>query len=246
MIRLKAIPDVIRVLGCIRRFNKYEKELETVRESGDTVRERELIAHHVYDFARDMADTVGLTVDIRGSENIPEEDGLVFISNHQGYADIIALLLAVPGRQLGFIAKDSLEKVPYFGRWIRNIRGLYIRRGDAKDALRSINEGVASIKEGFNLAIFPEGTRSRGEELGEFKSGSFKLATKAKAPIVPVAIDGTWHLFEEQGYVRPAKATVIIHPAIETKDLSRGQLAEVEQQVRETIRSSLDSLHEND
>ena len=68
------------------------------------------------------------------------------------------------------------------------------------------------------MVVFPEGTRSKGEQMGEFKAGSFKLATKAKVPIIPVTIDGSYKIMEGNKYrICPAKVNVYVHKPIETK-----------------------------
>ena len=105
-----------------------------------------------------------------------------------------------------------------------------------------MKEGIDLVKNGYNLAIFPEGTRSRGPKMGKFKAGSFKLATKAKAPIVPVSISGSYKCFEEKGYAQPATIKVMIHPPIETKDLSRQDIMEIEKEIPSTIQNGLSML----
>ena len=76
--------------------------------------------------------------------------------------------------------------------------------------------------------------------MGEFKPGSFKLATKAKVPIVPITIDGTYRMFEEhQRITKGQTAKVIIHPPIETEGMSRAEQAEVHARVEEIVRSAL-------
>jgi 1-acyl-sn-glycerol-3-phosphate acyltransferase len=77
------------------------------------------------------------------------------------------------------------------------IGGLYIDRSTARKAIRTINKGVQRIKSGGGLIIFPEGHRSKGRGLLPFHPGSLKLATAAEAPIVPVAIEGTYEVFDK-------------------------------------------------
>ena len=79
--------------------------------------------------------------------------------------------------------------------------------------------------------------------MGEFKAGSLKLATKAKVPIVPVTISGTYHFFEETGAITwDVHVDVIIHEPIDTANLSRAELAELPEKVEGTIRNGLESL----
>ena len=239
---IRNIPTLIRVLGSISKLDSYSKGIEEARESGDAEKEREVIGNDIKLWANNVADEFQLKIEVVNPENIPEQDGCVYISNHQGYADIIALIIALDGKQLGFIAKDSLEKVPYLGKWIKLIRGLFIKRGDTREALKSLMEGVELVKQGYNLAIFPEGTRSRGPKMGKFKPGSFKLATRAKAPIVPVSISGSYKCFEEKGYWQPATIKVMIHPPIETAALSRQDIMEMEKEIPSTIQNGVSEL----
>ena len=129
-----------------------------------------------------------------------------------------------------------LKKFPFLGKWIDVIGGVFIARGNAKEALKSIQEGIRTVTRGYNLTIFPEGTRSHSAEMGEFKSGSFKLAAKSKAPIVPVTVSGTYHLFEEKKLLRPAHVTVMIHPVVRTAGLGRAELKEQEAGVEKAVR----------
>ena len=164
---------------------------------------------------------------------------MVVVSNHQGYADIPAIFSVVPF-QLGFVAKSELEKIPVFSKWVLRIRGLLINRGDARSSLRTIAEGVDLVKQGFSMAIFPEGTRSRGPEMGEFKAGSLKLATKAGCPVLPITIDGSYKVYEETGNVKENQSfRLIVHPPVETAGLSRQELSELPDKIEEIIRSGL-------
>jgi 1-acyl-sn-glycerol-3-phosphate acyltransferase len=239
---IRNLPNFIKLFRSIRIFDFYAKDITAARKAGDPVREREAIAYSTHIWASKVAEMYKMEVEVEGKENIPEKDGCVFISNHEGYGDIIALFLALEGKQIGFIAKDQLESMPYFGKWIKNIRGIYIKRGSAKESLKSIQEGAKTVQNGYNLVIFPEGTRSHGPKMGDFKPGSFKLATKAKAPIVPITLNGTYHMYEEEGLIRPCKVKVVIHPAVETAGLDRHQLSEVEKHVESTIRTTLEEL----
>ena len=241
---IRNIPTLIKVLGSIGKLDKYSKGIEEAKAEGDQEKERQVIGEDIKLWANSLADEFDLKIEVINPENIPEQDGCVYIANHQGYADILALIIAMDGRQIGFMAKEELKKVPYIGKWITLIRGLFIKRGDAREALKSMKEGIELVKQGYNLAIFPEGTRSRGPKMGKFKAGSFKLATKAKAPIVPVSIQGSYKCFEEKGYAQPAEIKVMFHPPIETKDLSRQDIMDMEKSVPSTIQNGVSMLQQ--
>ena len=236
---LRNLPFGIRFLHSIRQYDYGVKIIEDARAAGDAVEERRCTAELVHHWAATTCERFGITVEVTGQENIPEEDGFVVIANHQGYLDIVALMYAFEGHQIGFIAKDNLEKVPYISKWIRMSRGYFIKRGDARASLKTIQKGIEDVKKGYNMVIFPEGTRSKCSETGEFKGGSFKLATKAKAPILPVAMNGSYHFFEDTGVVKPCTVTMEILPPVETAGLDRKAISAVEAKLYEDIRASV-------
>jgi len=147
-------------------------------------------------WARLLIKIIGCEVAVKGRENIPRRDGFCFVSNHGSVFDIV-LLLAYAGRPFGFVAKKELLFIPFLNIWIYMLGGLFIDRKNPRKALKTINTGIEKIKKGGAMIIFPEGHRSRGQGLLPFHPGSLKLATQSGAVIVPVAIKGTWEIFEK-------------------------------------------------
>jgi 1-acyl-sn-glycerol-3-phosphate acyltransferase len=158
-------------------------------------------------WARQAIMLSGCKIVINGIENIPKTDGLCVVSNHSGYMDIL-LLLAYIGRPLGFMAKKELSYIPFLNIWILIMGGHFIDRKRPSKALKAINNGIKQIKSGGALIIFPEGTRSKGMGLLPFHSGSFKLALRSDATILPVAISGTYELYEKYGKVVPCTISI--------------------------------------
>ena len=237
--KLKNIAALGKVAGAVLGVGKYARTVDRLKAEGKTEEEREVIYQLEQEWSNDVLNRFGWKVEVEGTENIPAAGPVVVVSNHQGYADIPAIFSVMPF-QLGFVAKAELEKVPVFSKWILRIRGLLIDRGDARASLRTIAEGVDLVKHGFSMAIFPEGTRSRGPEMGEFKHGSLKLATKAGCPVLPITIDGSYKLYEETGDVKENQSfRLIVHPPVETAGLSRQELAALPDKIEEIIRSGL-------
>ena len=143
------------------------------------------------------------------------------MGNHQGYADIFSYFKAFQKFQFAFVAKKELGEIPLYGKWIARIRSVFIERDDPRASLEAINRGIEYIKEGFSLAIFPEGTRSKGPDPGEFQRGALKLATKPGVPIIPVSLNGSYKMFEEPGRLTSANIEMIVHKPIPTEGLSR-------------------------
>jgi 1-acyl-sn-glycerol-3-phosphate acyltransferase len=129
--------------------------------------------------------TAGYTIKIIGQEFLPEEDGILYVSNHQAFFDIFASLCII-GRQLGFVAKKQLKNFFYVGVYVEKMGGVLIDRDDVRSQVEVLMQLTKNLKAGYNAFIFPEGTRSKDGSLGEFKSGSFKIALKSKCKIVPI------------------------------------------------------------
>ena len=75
-----------------------------------------------------MLRSFGATIDVKGRENLPTEGPVVYVCNHQGYADIIALCAALDTIQFGYVAKKELAKVPLYGDWILEVLSVLIER----------------------------------------------------------------------------------------------------------------------
>ena len=160
----------------------------------------------------------GCTVTVSGTENIPRKGGVCFVSNHGSVFDIV-LLMRYTGRTIGFVAKKELGLIPLLNLWIFVLGGLFIDRKNIRKALKTINKGVAQIKSGAAMLIFPEGHRSRNQGLLPFHPGSLKLATQSEAVIVPVAITGSHNVFEKNYRVNPVPLRIVFCPPINTADI---------------------------
>lgn len=177
--------------------------------------------------------TIGIEIEVEGKENIPT-DPCVFISNHTSILDIPILFKTI-SKPIGFIAKKEMLKVPVLGYWLEKAHCVPLDRSNAREAVKSISEGVKNIKEGFSMVIFPEGTRGKRGRVGEFKKGSLKLATRAKALIVPVTIEGANKGFEDEKRFKPCKVRIVFGKPINPSELSKEELVELATSIREEI-----------
>jgi 1-acyl-sn-glycerol-3-phosphate acyltransferase len=166
-------------------------------------------------WAQALIGLTGCRMTVEGLENIPKKGGCCFVANHVGIFDIM-LALAYAGRPFGFIAKKELGYIPGINIWILLLGGLFIDRKRPRKALATINRGVNSLKSGGGMLIFPEGTRSRGRGLGPFLPGAFRLAAQSGAVIVPVAITGSYEVFEKNHRVNAVPVFLSFLPPLET------------------------------
>jgi len=149
-----------------------------------------------------------ITIDVHGVENIPKKNGFIFFPNHQGLYDVLAIIEACPV-PFAVVNKKEVQNIPFLKQIFACMKAYAIDREDIKQSMQVILNVAKDAKEGRNFLIFAEGTRSRnGNELLEFKGGSFKSAMKAKCPIVPVAIIDSYKSFDTNSI---KKLTVQVH-----------------------------------
>ena len=241
---MKILPNIPGFLFLARNVlwaDSYAKGIDYMREHNAIEEEKALINEVLTGWSRRILKKWNWEINAIGVEKLPDKGPVVFISNHQGFADVLPFMNIVPF-QCGFIAKKELKKIPHFSKWITRIRGIFIDRSDVRASLKTIAEGADYLKQGFSMVIFPEGTRSKDEDhtLGDFHAGSFKLATKAKVPIVPVTINGSYRCFEETGVmVKNQSFDVTFHDMIDVASMSREELKELPEKVKEIIASAL-------
>lgn len=240
---IRNIPMAVEFVCALPELQRHKKNIYKYRNLKDYEKEREYILKATSTWGKRLIRDLNIDLNIMGKENIPEKGPVVFVCNHQGYGDIPICCAAFDKFQVGFIAKASLEKIPLYGEWITNIRSVMINRDDPRGSLKSIETAIGFINDGFSMVVFPEGHRSKGDAMGEFKKGSLRLATKPGVPVIPVSLDGTYHLFEEKGYMQGGfKVNFLIHPPIETANMSRPEAAALPELVEGIVRQGLEDI----
>ena len=181
-------------------------------------------------------------IDAHGLENIPKEDGYIFYPNHQGMYDMLAIVNVVP-RPVSMVVKKEAANIPFIKQVISCVRGYAIDRSDVRQGMEVILNIVKAVKNKKNFVIFAEGTRSKnGNNLLEFKGGSFKAATKTKCPIVPVALIDSFKPFDTNS-IKPVTVQVhFLEPMYyeEYKEMKTTEIAEiVRNRIQETINKNI-------
>lgn len=135
---------------------------------------------------------------ISGLENIPQDQPVMFAANHRSFYDILLAYSSIASChvQVAFISKIEIKKFPMIAQWMYFLNCLFMDRGNMKQNMEVILKAISLIKEGYSIYIAPEGTRNATDTLLPFKEGSMKIATKTKAPIVPVCIKHTEEIME--------------------------------------------------
>lgn len=179
-----------------------------------------------------------VNVEVIGAENIPDKNGFMFYPNHQGLYDVLAILESCE-RPFAFVIKKEASNIILLKQIIGAIGSLVIDREDIKQSMTIINQVANEVKGGRNFLIFAEGTRSRqGNKVGEFKGGSFKSATKAKCPIVPVALIDCFKPFDEKN-VKPVTVKVIYLEPLYYEEYGKMKTVEIAETVKTRIEAAI-------
>ena len=166
---------------------------------------------------------------VTGQENIPQQNGFMLYSNHQGMFDVLAIA-ATCDNPIGAVLKKELYNIPFLHQVAICTKSFAMDREDVRQSLTVIRAVTEEVLKGRNYLIFPEGTRSKsGNQLLDFHSGSFRCALKSKCPIVPIALIDCFKVLDQKG---SAPVCVQIHylPPIryeEYKDKNTTELAEL-------------------
>ena len=175
-----------------------------------------------------------VTIKSYGQENIPKEDGFMLFPNHQGLYDILALLDSCPN-PVSAVYKIELKDIPFIKQIAKCMKAFFIDRDDVRQSMKVIMNVAKEVEKGRNYIIFPEGTRSKnGNQVGEFKGGSFKAATKARCPIVPVALIDSFKPFDSHS-VKQTEVQVHYLTPLLYEEYQNMKTTEIAEEVRKRI-----------
>jgi 1-acyl-sn-glycerol-3-phosphate acyltransferase len=135
---------------------------------------------------------------VDGREKIEKNQAYVIISNHHSLLDI--LLLNRLGSRFRWVSKTENFKVPILGPTMRMAKYIEVVRGNKESVIKMMEESLDTLSKGISVMLFPEGTRSRSQVPGPFKTGAFQLALKAQKPILPVILHGTGTVLPKKGF----------------------------------------------
>ena len=178
----------------------------------------------------------GVKLEVNGLDNIPDDQAVLFVGNHISFFDII-VTYPLMKRPTGYIAKKEIRKVPFLSWWMYFVNCIFLDRKDPRQGLKSVLEASEKIKNGTSIFLFPEGTRSKDGKLAQFKDGGFKIATKAKAPIIPIGIQGTSDILENHfPIIKSGKVIVNFGKPVYTSEMSKAEQKSLPDLVREQVK----------
>ena len=191
-------------------------------------------------WARWVIWSTGIQYEIDGLDNLNLDKQYIFMSNHESALDIVLGVAAIPSN-LVFLAKKELFRVPVFG-WAMEAAGMIkIDRQNPEIARKSVSEAVDTLMHSsFSTLIYPEGTRSNGEELLPFKKGGFILAIRTQLPVVPITILGAGNVLPKGTLaIKKSHIKMIIDNPIPTLEMDINDKDQLLQDCRKIINQNL-------
>jgi 1-acyl-sn-glycerol-3-phosphate acyltransferase len=185
--------------------------------------------------------TTGIRVHVKGVDHLHPPQPAIYAANHLSAIDIPVLYSSLPG-QFRIMAKRQLFRYPFVGWYLRRSGQIPIVFGNAHASLRSLNRAGDALRNGMPLMVFPEGGRSKTGELQEFMAGAFYVAIRAQAPVVPIAIVGTYELLPINSFhIIPGDVDLVIGEPIPTAGLRLRDIEKLAAQTRQVIAELYDS-----
>ena len=179
--------------------------------------------------------TCGIRVEVEGLENLEGLREVVLVSNHKSLIDILVVIDAVP-REIRFIAKREVKKIPLIGRTMEHAQHIII---DRQSGGREIRRALKATRDGYSICVFAEGHRFNDDLVHDFSDGAAWLAIATRLPCVPMAISGTLALMPRGArFINPGRRIrITLGKPIETKNLRSPDRAALTRQLEGAVRA---------
>lgn len=174
-------------------------------------------------------------VRVVGAENFLRGQAAVYVSNHLSYMDTPVVLDKLPF-QFRILARHDLFKIPFIGWYLQRSGQIPVDSTSLRSTLASLNRGVKALQSGMPLVIFPEGGRSVDGHLQDFLSGPAYMAIRARVPIVPMALIGTYEVMPMHTYhLTPRPLLLVVGTPISTTEYTSKAADALTLRIRDTI-----------
>jgi 1-acyl-sn-glycerol-3-phosphate acyltransferase len=182
-------------------------------------------------------------VTLIGAEKLHEHETAVYASNHLSYFDTPVLFAKLPF-QFRILAKQALWKIPFIGWYLNRSGQVPVDQSGVRSAIASLNRGLATLKAGLPLVLFPEGGRAASGQTQPFVSGAAYMAIKAQLPLIPLTLVGTYELLPIHTYhLRPRPLAIIVGDPIPTTGLTTRDADALTQRLRDVITATYMQHH---
>lgn len=219
--------------------NKKLKEIRQMKKTMPWQEYRPVVDKELESWLMPLIDMADVKMVVKGQEKIPVNEPVIFTPNHASAFDIPAIVLTNKKSPI-FMAKKELGKIPLLKAWMDVVDCVFVDRANKQSAHSSLQNAIDAVKDGRSLVIFPEGTRSKTGELGEFRGGAMKVAMETGAKVVPVLLEGTRARLEETGNITSGTVYVTYLDPIETKGLTKEDFYKMPSEIRDLIQKERD------
>ena len=179
----------------------------------------------------------GIKLKVSGAENI--KGPAIFVMNHQSIVDVF-VLPAVASKEATFLAKKEISNIPIIARAMKLGGCVFVDRKNSKNAISSIRDGLSQLGKNSSLLIFPEGTRSDGQNLLPFKKGTGHIAIESRLPIIPIGHFGMQDICPAKAWlIKPGTLHVHVGKAIDTTKWKSENIVEHTQEIFEQVKESI-------
>ena len=178
-------------------------------------------------------------VHVTGHDNISKGRSYVFVANHQGAYDIFSIY-GYLGHNFRWMMKKSLERIPLVGYSCKVSGHIFVDNSSPSAVRATMQAAEKRLAGGMSVVVFPEGSRTLDGKMHAFRRGAFTLAVEFGLPVVPITIDGAYHILRRGSWLpRPGLIKLTIHQPIEAPEGGRHELAELIDQSYTAIASAL-------
>ena len=195
----------------------------------------------IYHVAKFLTIVLRVKIVTEGFEIVKDLKGYAMVSNHQAMIDPIVYIVASKLKNISFIMKQEVRKIPLVGRWFILAGLYYLNRDNPREGLKTIINGTNALKAERPVGIYVEGTRSKGKDLGAFHEGSFKMPQKAHAPIAICVVDNTYKMAKNYPWKR-TKVIVKVCEVLQYEDYQNMTTKEISDYVYNVMSNSLNDL----
>ncbi len=221
------------IVSLVKKNSELKKAKE-LKATGDWGAYKPYVDKCVIDWLEPLMVMGGVKYEVKGRENIPQNEPIIFTPNHAGLFDIPAMILNTPKPTI-FLSKVEAQSFPVIGKWMDVMDCVFVDRKNKTQAHSSLQSAIDMVKAGRSITIYPEGTRSKNGIIGKFKGGAMKIAMETGVKVVPVVLDGTRERLDETGRMTPGTIYVTFLPAIETKGLTKDDFFAMPDKIRDMI-----------
>ncbi len=184
---------------------------------------------------------LGIKVEVQGLDHVDKHSPYIFMANHASFIDGPLLFMLIP-QFSRVILKKQIFRIPVVGLGMKQIGFIPVDRKGRQGGRKAIERASSLIKKrGYSFLIFPEGTRTLDGKLQEFRRGGFFLALESKAPIVPVALKGSYQIMPKGTFfIKGGRVKVKFLPPVSLDGYNEKNINQLKENVRGMIKNQLE------